>query len=56
VHIRDQEQNLGSFAKMNFCKPEYAFYRPLKLMLPDFLIENFEIVSAANSGKPAPLF
>jgi hypothetical protein len=26
-------------------------YRPLKFMLPDFLIENFEIVSAANSEE-----
>jgi hypothetical protein len=35
---------------------EYASIDLLKLMLPDFLIENFEIVSAANSGKPALYF
>jgi hypothetical protein len=28
----------------------------LKFMLPDFLIENFEIVSAANSEENLPLY
>jgi hypothetical protein len=34
----------------------YDFYRPLKFMLPDFLIDNFEIVSATNSEENLHLY
>jgi hypothetical protein len=41
------------FCKTNF---EYDFYRPFKIYASWFLIENFEIVSAANSEENLHLY